>query len=186
MSAGWPDVLAASGVGTATTGRRRRAAPCLRGGGDRVLPAARALGAGRGGARHARGATGCLPSRGRPRRDRARGARAPALHVPRSSSSPTVAEGRSWYGGPGAGELVEWRPVLERAGVAACPNRVAAVYLELAVLVRALQGLEDAARMDVALDRSVALGGALRPPRHAARHDGRRPARARRVTPHAR
>ena len=99
---------------------------------------------------------------------------------------PELAEGRSWYGGPGAGELVEWRPVLERAGVTACPNRVAAVYLELAVLVRALQGLEDAARMDVELDRSVALGGALRPPRHAARLDGRRPARARRVTPHAR
>ena len=59
---------------------------------------------------------------------------------------PEQTEGRSWYGGPGAGELVEWRPVLERAGVGACPNRVAAVYLELAVLVRALQGLDDAAR----------------------------------------
>ena len=72
---------------------------------------------------------------------------------------PDLAEGRSWYGGPGAGELVEWRPVLERAGVTACPNRVAAVYLELAVLVRALQGLEDAARMDVELDRSVLWAG---------------------------
>src|SRR5688500_1261107 len=49
---------------------------------------------------------------------------------------PDRAEGRSWYGGPGAGELVEWRPILERAGVSVCPNRVAAVYLELAVLVR--------------------------------------------------
>ena len=28
------------------------------------------------------------------------------------------AEGRSWYGGPGAGELIEWEPVLKRAGVA--------------------------------------------------------------------
>src|SRR5215218_10362961 len=27
------------------------------------------------------------------------------------------AEGRSWYGGPGAGELIEWEPVLKRAGV---------------------------------------------------------------------
>ena len=42
---------------------------------------------------------------------------------------PELAEGRSWYGGPGAAELVEWRPVLDRAGVRACPNRVAAVYL---------------------------------------------------------
>ena len=49
--------------------------------------------------------------------------------------------------------------MLERAGVTACPNRVAAVYLELAVLVRALQGLEDAARMDVELDRSVLWAG---------------------------
>src|SRR5919206_2767202 len=50
------------------------------------------------------------------------------------------AEGRSWYGGPGAGELIEWAPVLRRAGVAASPIRVAQAYLELAVLVRALQG----------------------------------------------
>jgi hypothetical protein len=72
---------------------------------------------------------------------------------------PERTEGRSWYGGPGAGELVEWRPVLERAGVGACPNRVAAVYLELAVLVRALQGLDDAARLDAAPDRSSLWAG---------------------------
>src|ERR671913_659464 len=59
-----------------------------------------------------------------------------------------AAEGRSWYSGPGAGELVEWKPVLTRAGVHACPDRVTAVYLELAVLVRALQGLSDSARLD--------------------------------------
>lgn len=72
---------------------------------------------------------------------------------------PEQAEGRSWYGGPGAGELVEWRPVLQRAGVGACPNRVAAVYLELAVLVRALQGLDDAARLDAPPDRSSLWAG---------------------------
>jgi len=72
---------------------------------------------------------------------------------------PDRAEGRSWYGGPGPAELVEWRPVLERAGVTACPNRVAAVYLELAVLVRALQGLEDAARIDALPDRSSLWAG---------------------------
>ena len=72
---------------------------------------------------------------------------------------PERAEGRSWYGGPGAGELVEWRPVLLRAGVHACPNRVAAVYLELAVLVRALEGLSDAARIDSAPDRSALWAG---------------------------
>ena len=72
---------------------------------------------------------------------------------------PDRAEGRSWYAGPGAGELVEWQPVLERAGVDACPNRVAAVYLELAVLVRALQGLADSARLGVPLDRSALWAG---------------------------
>jgi hypothetical protein len=72
---------------------------------------------------------------------------------------PERAEGRSWYGGPGAGELVEWRPILDRAGVRACPNRVAAVYLELAVLVRALEGLTTAASMDAAPDRSSLWAG---------------------------
>jgi hypothetical protein len=72
---------------------------------------------------------------------------------------PERAEGRSWYGGPGAGELVEWRPVLERAGVPVCPDRVAAVYLELAVLVRALQGLDDAARLGTPPDRSSLWAG---------------------------
>ena len=72
---------------------------------------------------------------------------------------PDRAEGRSWYGGPGAGELVEWRPVLDRAGVRACPNRVAAVYLELAVLVRALEGLASAAELDAPPDRSSLWAG---------------------------
>ena len=58
-----------------------------------------------------------------------------------------------------AGELVRWRPVLDRAGVRACPNRVAAVYLELAVLVRALQGLATAASLDAAPDRSSLWAG---------------------------
>jgi hypothetical protein len=57
-------------------------------------------------------------------------------------------EGRSWYGGPGAGELVDWEPVLSRAGVHAPAARVAQAYLELAVLVRALEGLTSAARFD--------------------------------------
>ena len=54
---------------------------------------------------------------------------------------PDEAEGRSWYGEPGAGEVLEWGDVLRRAGVTASPGRVAQAYLELAVLVRALQGL---------------------------------------------
>ena len=63
-----------------------------------------------------------------------------------------LAEGRSWFGDPGAAELVDWEPVLTRAGVHVAPHRVAAVYLELAVLVRALEGLSAAARWESALD----------------------------------
>ena len=69
------------------------------------------------------------------------------------------AEGRSWYGGPGAGEVIEWRPVLKRAGVHADPIRVAQAYLELAVLVRALQGLADMARVEARPDRSSLWAG---------------------------
>ena len=72
---------------------------------------------------------------------------------------PERAEGRSWYGEPGAGELREWGPVLLRAGVRACPVRVAQSYLELAVLVRALEGLAAAARMQAAPDRSSLWAG---------------------------
>ena len=50
------------------------------------------------------------------------------------------AEGRSWYSGPGAGQH---RSPLD----------------ELAVLVRALQGLSDAARMDTAPDASSLWAG---------------------------
>jgi hypothetical protein len=72
---------------------------------------------------------------------------------------PERAEGRSWYGGPGAAELVEWEPVLNRAGVRVSPVRVAQAYLELAVLVRALAGLADAARIGAPPDRSSLWAG---------------------------
>ena len=72
---------------------------------------------------------------------------------------PERAEGRSWYSGPSAAELVEWGPVLGRAGVHASPLRVAQAYLELAVMVRALEGLADAARIGIAPDRSALWAG---------------------------
>ncbi len=72
---------------------------------------------------------------------------------------PDHAEGRSWYGGPGQAELVDWEPVLRRAGVAVSHVRVAQTYLELAVLIRALQGLSDAARIDFEPDRSSLWAG---------------------------
>lgn len=68
-------------------------------------------------------------------------------------------EGRSWYGGPGHAELMDWEPVLERAGVRIASVRVAQAYLELAVLVRALEGLADAARMELEPDPSSLWAG---------------------------
>jgi len=72
---------------------------------------------------------------------------------------PEWSEGRSWYGAPGAAELVEWKPVLDRAGVRACPTRVARTYLELAVFLRALEGLSAAAQIDAAPDPSSLWAG---------------------------
>ena len=62
-------------------------------------------------------------------------------------------------GGPGAAELLDWTPVLERAGVHVEPERVAQAYLELAVLVRALEGLTTAALVDAMPDRSSLWAG---------------------------
>ena len=69
------------------------------------------------------------------------------------------AEGRSWYGEPSAAELVDWRPVLDRAGVCVSPARVAQAYLELAVLVRALQGLATSVVVGSTPDRSSLWAG---------------------------
>ena len=69
------------------------------------------------------------------------------------------AEGRSWYGAPGAAELLEWEPILNRAGVHASAIRVAQTYLELAVFVRPLQGLADTARIRAPIDRSSLWAG---------------------------
>ncbi len=72
---------------------------------------------------------------------------------------PERVEGRTWYGGPGAAELLEWEPILRRAGVRVNAIRVAQTYLELAVLIRALEGLTTAVRMEAAPDRSSLWAG---------------------------
>ncbi|HEY3961792.1 MAG TPA: hypothetical protein VGL84_04645 [Gaiellaceae bacterium] len=69
------------------------------------------------------------------------------------------AEGRSWFGEPGGAELVDWQPVLERAGVSVAAHRVAAVYLELAVFVRALEGLAATVRWDSTPDAGSLWAG---------------------------
>jgi hypothetical protein len=72
---------------------------------------------------------------------------------------PPDAEGRSWYGAPGAAELLDWEPVLNRAGVRVSHVRVAQAYLELAVLIRALEGLADTARIEADVDRASLWAG---------------------------
>jgi hypothetical protein len=69
------------------------------------------------------------------------------------------AEGRSWFGEPSRAELVDWEPVLDRAGVRVAAHRVAVAYLELAVLVRALEGLSSAVRWQSSIDRSSLWAG---------------------------
>ena len=70
-----------------------------------------------------------------------------------------AAEGRSWFGEPGQAELVDWEPVLDRAGVHVAAHRVAVAYLELAVLVRALEGLSSAVRWQSGIDRGSLWAG---------------------------
>jgi hypothetical protein len=69
------------------------------------------------------------------------------------------AEGRSWFGEPGPGELVDWAPVLDRAGVRVAPHRVAQAYLELAVFLRALEGLAATVRWESVIDASSLWAG---------------------------
>jgi hypothetical protein len=70
-----------------------------------------------------------------------------------------AAEGRSWFGEPSQAELVDWEPVLDRAGVHVAAHRVAVAYLELAVLVRALEGLSSAVRWQSTIDRGSLWAG---------------------------
>jgi hypothetical protein len=70
-----------------------------------------------------------------------------------------LAEGRSWFGEPSSAELVDWEPVLGRAGVKVAPHRIAAVYLELAVLVRALEGLSATVRWRSTIDAGSLWAG---------------------------
>ena len=60
---------------------------------------------------------------------------------------------------PGAAELVDWEPVLSGRASTSPPHRVAAAYLELAVLIRALGGLAAAVRWEAAPDRGSLWAG---------------------------
>jgi len=73
--------------------------------------------------------------------------------------SPAEAEGRSWFDEPGRAELVDWKPVLERAGVRVPADAVSAIYLELAVSIRALEGLSAAIDYGASLERGALWAG---------------------------
>jgi hypothetical protein len=165
----WADVLEAN---AATPRRRGGSSAQLRAceaAAIAVLPAARALGQG-----DAQPATpGARRAAFRHAADRVEtalaGLEAP-LSATCSSSSPTGPRALV-VRRPGAGELVEWRRCWSARASRAARTASAAVYLELAVLVRALQGLDDAARLDVGCRTAPRSGRALRPARHAARRD---------------
>jgi hypothetical protein len=67
-----------------------------------------------------------------------------------------LAEGRSWFGEPSSAELIDWEPVLDRAGVKVGPHRVAAAYL---ALVRALEGLASTVRWQSTIDAGSLWAG---------------------------
>jgi hypothetical protein len=69
------------------------------------------------------------------------------------------AEGRSGTAPRRRGAAWSGSRSLNRAGVHASAIRVAQTYLELAVFVRALEGLADAARIRASLDRSSLWAG---------------------------
>ena len=127
--------------------------------GARLLPAARALG--RGDAVPAT-AGGARQAALRHAADRVETAIA-GLEEPLSryllELEPERAEGRSWYSGPGAGELSSGGRCSTAPACASARTGALRVYLELAVLVRALEGLAAAARMETAPDRASLWAG---------------------------
>ena len=116
----------------------------------------------RGRARAARGAARPLPARARGRRRRG------PLVVRRARARPS-----SSTGGRCSTGRASWPH----------PHRVAAAYLELAVLVRALEGLSAAVGVRGEPRSGLALGRPVRPAREPARPRAGRPARARCIIP---
>jgi hypothetical protein len=155
---GWADVLEDAGVSPATAGRL---IVCLRACELAALELCRLVD------RWARGEA--VPATAAARSAALRGAAAGAERALHELEEPLERylleleagelEGRSWYGGPGRAEVVDWEPVLRRAGVPAPAASVAQAYLELAVLVRALEGLTASAQLGVPPSRSALWAG---------------------------
>ena len=141
-----------------------RTAPRLRGIGTGVLPPARALGSRRRRADLARQARGSVAARGRPGRDCDRRPGERLWRATCSSSSLTSRRDARGTASRDRPSLWQWDDVLTRAGVHAAPHRVAQAYLELAVLVRALEGLADRARVGMPARPQLLVGRAVRSP----------------------
>ena len=156
---GWAEAIAANAAVPRTARRLIPRLESARGRGAGLLPAARGLGAGDGDAVDGSRALGGAPGGGRAGRDGARGAASARSARYLLELQPERAEGGTWFGEPGAAELVDWEPVLSRAGVVADPHRVTAAYLELAVLVRALEGLSAAVAFQASPDRGSLWAG---------------------------
>ena len=95
---------------------------------------------------------------------------------------PERAEGRSWFGEPGPAELVDWQPVLSRAGVNVPPT----ASPRLPRARRARSGRSRGSRRRCTTTRAPTVtrsGRALRPARQPARSRPRRAAAARRLSP---
>ncbi len=93
------------------------------------------------------------------------------------------AEGRSWYGEPGAGELQDWHEVLERAGVVVSPGAGVPGVPRARRARPGARGTARGRRHRLGARPLVALGRPVRPPREPARANARRPARDRRLIP---
>ena len=174
----------ARGATRARAGRRRAAARRRSCGacevvGARVLPAARALGARRARSRRRPGERQAALRRAADRVETALAGLEGPLDRYLLELEAEALEGRSWYGGPGAAELLDWEPVLDaRRRARAAGARRAGVPRARRARARARGAHRRGAdRRDAR--PLVALGRALRPAREPARPRGRGPPRAR-------
>ena len=93
------------------------------------------------------------------------------------------AEGRSWFGEPGPAELVDWEPVLDRAGVHVAPHRVASRLPRAGGARAGARGPLGAGAVALVDRQELALGRPVRPAREPARPRARRPPSDRRLAP---
>ena len=156
---GWPVMLEEYAATRAHGAAADPSAARLRGGGTRVLPASRAAGAAASRSRrHWVGARLRSGTRPTGRRRLSQASRSRSSGTCSSSSRRRPRDGRG-TAGRGRGSSSSGSRCSTGQACTRRPHRVAPAYLELAVLVRALEGLADAARLELAPDRSSLWAG---------------------------